>query len=33
MAARCNPSDPELAKLALGEAVDRLFKSMNEWDI
>ena len=33
LAARCNPSDPELAKLALGEAVDRLFKTMNEWDI
>lgn len=31
LAARCNPSDPELAKATLGEAVDRIFKTMNEW--
>jgi hypothetical protein len=33
LAARCNPSDPELAKTALNEAVARVFKTMNEWDV
>jgi len=32
LAARCNPSDPELAKITLTEAVDRIFKTLNEWD-
>jgi hypothetical protein len=33
LSARCNPSDPELAKAALGEAVDRIFKTMNDWEV
>lgn len=32
LAARCNPSDPTLAKQALNEAVDNVFRQMNEWD-
>lgn len=32
LAARCNPSDPELAKITLTEAIDRIFKILNEWD-
>ena len=31
LAARCNPYDPELAKTTLQEAVERMFKTMNEW--
>ena len=33
LAARCNPSDPALAKQTLNEAVDRVFKTLNEWDV
>lgn len=32
IAARCNPADPVLAKQALNEAVERMFKTLNEWD-
>ena len=33
LAARCNPSDPALAKQTLNEAVERVFKTLNEWDV
>ena len=33
LAARCNPSDPMLAKQTLNEAVERIFKTLNEWDV
>ena len=33
LAARCNPSDPALAKQTLNEAVDRIFKTLNDWDV
>ena len=33
LASRCNPSDPALAKQTLHEAVERIFKTLNEWDI
>ena len=32
LASRCNPSDAELAKATLTEAIERIFKTMNEWD-
>jgi hypothetical protein len=32
LSARCNPSDPELAKQTLHEAVERIFKTLNEWE-
>jgi len=32
LAARCNPSDPDLPRQVLNEAIDRIFKSMNEWE-
>ncbi len=31
LAARCNPSDPELAFQELTGAIERVFKTMNEW--
>lgn len=31
LSARCNPSDPGLAKQVLHEAVERIFKTMNEF--
>ena len=31
LAARCNPSDAELAKTTLTEAIERIFKTMNNW--
>jgi hypothetical protein len=33
IAARCNPSDPNLAKQILNESIDRIFKTMNEWEV
>lgn len=32
LAARCNPSDPQLAKQALNEAIEAVFKTLNQWD-
>ncbi len=32
MAARCNPSDPTLAKQVLNEAIASVFKTMHEWE-
>lgn len=32
LAARCNPSDPTLSKQVLGEAIDGVFKLLNEWE-
>jgi len=31
LAARCNPSDPELAKTTLTEAMERVFKKLHSW--
>jgi hypothetical protein len=33
LAARCNPSDPALAKQVLNEAVVGVFKTMNDWEV
>ena len=33
LASRCNPSDPALAKQTLNEAIERVFKTLNEWDV
>jgi len=33
LAARCNPSDPELSKQVLNEAIERVFKTLNEWEV
>jgi hypothetical protein len=32
LSARCNPSDPDLAKQTLHEAIERIFKTLNEWE-
>lgn len=33
LAAKCNPSDPALAKQILNEAIEKLFKQLNEWEV
>ncbi len=33
IASRCNPSDPKLAYKELKEAIEKIFKIMNEWKI
>ena len=33
LAARCNPSDPALAKQALNEAMESVFKRLNNWEV
>jgi hypothetical protein len=33
LAARCNPSDPALPKQVLNEAIDGVFKQLNDWDV
>lgn len=33
MAARCNPSDPTLAKQVLNEAIANVFKTLHKWEV